>query len=556
MVFVLLICNNEYMNKKYLGIFLLAVTAALGLWLTFGSMVSDQRAERPGTAEQAGKSGTFSRDAAGLPEAKLTETVALKDGDTYTMEISAVKKTIAGQSVKMLGYNGSVPGPTLLIPEGAEVTIDLKNGGDIATTLHAHGVRLDNAFDGVPGLTQQEIAIGESFSYKLRFSDPGTFWYHPHVRTDYALESGLYANIIVIPKDSGYFPPANQEVPLMLDDIALDQNGLLPFRKDGADHTLMGRFGNVMLINGETDYRLSARQGEVVRLYLTNAANTRLFNFILPGAKMKLVGADVGRYAKETFVDEVLIASGERRVVDVFFEKSGEYAMKHQTPDKEYALGTVSVSADAASPSYAREFAVLRTNAAVADELGNLMNTYLAKAPDKSLNLSLDMVPEMRQGMPQGMHSMGGGMAMSDAGMGMGDDGDALEWEDTMTKMNAFSTSALLQWKLIDNVSGKTNMDIADWKFKVGDKVKIRIFNDPQSMHPMQHPIHFHGQRLMVLSTNGMKNNNPVWADTVLVAKGDTVDILLETSNPGVWMAHCHILEHAESGMMLSFKVD
>lgn len=545
------------MNQKSLGIILLVAAAALGVWLQFGGRVSDQGAEHLGIVERAGKSGTFSRDAVGLPEAKPTETVTFKDGDTYAMEIRAIKKTIAGRDVKMLGYNGSVPGPTLLIPEGAEVTIDLKNSGDSGTTLHAHGVRMDNAFDGAPGMTQQEIAIGESFSYKLRFSDPGAFWYHPHVRTDYALESGLYANIIVTPKDSDYFPPANHETMLMLDDIALDQNGLLPFRRDVADHTLMGRFGNVMLMNGETDYALSAKQGEVVRLYLTNAANTRLFNFMLPGARMKLIAGDVGRYAKETFLDEVLIAPGERRIVDVFFDKPGEYAMKHRTPDKEYALGSVFVSAETANPSYAQEFSILRTNAVVVDELESLMNAYLVKTPDKSLNLSLDMAPEMRQGMPQGMHSMGGGtMPMSDAGMGMGDDGDAIEWEDTMSAMNQVSTPEMVQWKLEDSVTKKTNMDINDWTFKKGDHIKIRIFNDPQSMHPMQHPIHFHGQRFMVLAVNGARNNNPVWQDTTLIPKGDTVDILLEASNPGKWMAHCHIVEHAEGGMMMPFTVE
>jgi FtsP/CotA-like multicopper oxidase with cupredoxin domain len=113
----------------------------------------------------------------------------------------------------------------------------------------------------------------------------------------------------------------------------------------------------------------------------------------------------------------------------------------------------------------------------------------------------------------------------------------------------------MMKWKLVDKTSDKANMDIKDWNFQVGDKVKIRIFNDPQSMHPMQHPIHFHGQRLMVLSTNGVRNANPVWVDTALVAKGDTVDILLEATNPGTWVAHCHILEHAESGMMFSYTV-
>lgn len=505
-----------------------------------GKRTTDLGAPPLGSIEQAGQS----------------QIVDLKNSQSIDLTITPVKKTIAGRTVKMLGYNGSIPGPTFRIPEGSEVTVNLKNEGDIATTLHAHGVRMDNPFDGVPGVTQKEIGIGESFSYKLKFSDPGVFWYHPHVRTDYALESGLYANIIVTPKDTAYWAPVNREVPLMLDDIALDDKGMLPFDSKVADHTLMGRFGNVMLVNGETNYQLQAKQGEVVRLYLTNAANTRLFNFALPGAKMKLVGADVGKYEKETFVDQIMVAPGERRVVDVFFEKSGEYAVKHQTPDKEYTLGKVSVSSELANPSYSNEFSVARTNGAVVSELEGLMNTYLSKAPEKSLNLSLDMTAEMRKGMPSGMHSMGsGGMAMSDKGMGMGDDGDALEWEDTMSGMNAQSTSAMMKWELADKTSGKVNMDIKDWNFRVGDKVKVRIFNDPQSMHPMQHPIHFHGQRLMVLSTNGVRNENPVWADTVLVAKGDTVDILLDATNPGTWVAHCHILEHAESGMMFSYTV-
>lgn len=530
----------------------LVAVVALGS-LTWYGIVS-----RQGEVSSNGKGATnLSAPLSGdTKQAASSLIIDLKDGQSTDLTITPVQKTIAGRTVKMLGYNGSIPGPTLRVPEGSEITINLKNEGDIATSLHAHGVRMDNPFDGVPGVTQKEIAIGESFTYKLKFTDPGVFWYHPHVRTDYALESGLYANIIVTPKESAYWSPVNREIPLMLDDIALNKDGMLPFDAKVADHTLMGRFGNVMLVNGETDYKLQAKQGEVVRLYLTNAANTRLFNFTLAGVKMKLVGADVGKYEKETFVDQVMVAPGERRVVDVFFEKAGEYTMKHRTPEKEYILGKVSVSSEMASSSYKNEFSVLRANIEVANELEGLMNTYLAKIPDKNLNLSLDMADEMKKGMPMGMHSMGGGgMAMSDQDMGMGDDGDALEWEDTMASMNTQSNSNMMKWKLVDKTSGKVNMDIKDWNFQVGDKVKIRIFNDPQSMHPMQHPIHFHGQRLMVLSTNGARNENPVWVDTALVAKGDTVDILLEVTNPGTWVAHCHILEHAESGMMFSYTV-
>jgi len=537
-------------NKQVVWGFVAVVTVSSFAWYGIAS--------RQESASSIGKETINLNDfpSGEIKQAVFSPIIDLKDGQSINLTITPIQKNIAGRTVRMLGYNGSIPGPTLRVDEGSEITINLKNSGTIGTSLHAHGVRMENAFDGVPGVTQKEIAPGESFVYKLKFPDAGVFWYHPHVRTDYAVESGLYANIIVTPKESAYWSPVNQEIPLMLDDIALDEKDVLPFDAKVANYTLMGRFGNVMLVNSETNYKLQVKQGEVVRLYLTNAANTRLFNFALPGVKMKLVGADVGRYEKETFVDQVMVAPGERRVVDVFFERAGEYAMQHQTPEKEYTLGKVSVSSEASVPSYGKEFAILRTNSEVVNELDEIMNMYLLKTPNKSLNLSLDMTSEMRKGMPSGMHSMGGGMAMSDKDMGMGDDGDALEWEDTMVGMNAQSNSDMMQWKLVDKTSGKTNMDINDWNFQAGDKVKIRIFNDPRSMHPMQHPIHFHGQRFVVLSTNGVKNDNPVWADTALVAKGDTVDILLDASNPGAWVAHCHILEHAESGMMLSYTVE
>lgn len=541
-------------NKKIiLAVIVIAVLGAVAWYGTF-----DRQAPIGISEKRLGDLNAVSGD---MPQASSSQIIDLQNGQSIDLVIAPVQKMIAGRTVKMLAYNGSIPGPTLRVPEDTEIVINLKNEGDTATSLHAHGVRMDNAFDGVPGVTQEEIAVGGSFSYKLTFPDAGIFWYHPHVRTDYTLESGLYANIIVTPKDTAYWSPVNREIPLMLDDIALDEKGILPFDAKVADHALMGRFGNVMLINGETDYKLQAKQGDVARLYLTNAANTRLFNFVLPGAKIKLVGADVGKYEKETFVDQVMVAPGERRVVDVFFEKSGEYTMKHKTPEKEYVLGTVSVSSESASPSYSKEFAVLRTNSEVANELGGLMDTYLAKTPDKSLDLSLDMTPDMQGMMPSqgghmgGGHMMNDGSMMSGQAMNMGDGEDAFEWEDTMPMMNSVSTGDSVKWKLIDIKTKKENMKINDWTFNRGDKVKIRIFNDPKSMHPMQHPIHFHGQRLMVLSTNGVANANPVWVDTALIAKGDTVDILLDASNPGTWMIHCHILEHAESGMMATFKV-
>ena len=123
-----------------------------------------------------------------------------------------------------------------------------------------------------------------------------------------------------------------------------------------------------------------------------------------------------------------------------------------------------------------------------------------------------------------------------------------------MTAMNRASNDKTIVWQLIDTQTNSTNMDI-DWQFKRGDFVKIRIYNDPKSAHPMQHPIHFHGQRFVVAAVNGKKSSNLVWKDSAIVRPGDTVDIVLEASNPGKWMAHCHISEHLHAGMMMRFNV-
>ena len=127
--------------------------------------------------------------------------------------------------------------------------------------------------------------------------------------------------------------------------------------------------------------------------------------------------------------------------------------------------------------------------------------------------------------------------------------GDGIEWEDAMPMMNAMSSKANTQWKLLDTNTGKINMDI-DWTFARGSIVKIRVLNDASFAHPMQHPIHFHGQRFLVVSTNGKDNDNLVWKDTVLIPAGSWVDLIFEMSNPGKWMFHCHIAEHLTNGMM------
>jgi FtsP/CotA-like multicopper oxidase with cupredoxin domain len=131
-----------------------------------------------------------------------------------------------------------------------------------------------------------------------------------------------------------------------------------------------------------------------------------------------------------------------------------------------------------------------------------------------------------------------------------------IEWEDDMVAVNRMTTPANTRWLLVDRATGAVNHAI-DWRFRVGDKIKLRLVNETDSDHPMHHPFHVHGAgRFVVLARDGVSEANLVWKDTMLVRTGETVDILLDITNPGVWMAHCHIAEHHESGMMFSFRVD
>ena len=123
-----------------------------------------------------------------------------------------------------------------------------------------------------------------------------------------------------------------------------------------------------------------------------------------------------------------------------------------------------------------------------------------------------------------------------------------------MPMMNWLSSTEQVQWILRDADTDKENMDI-DWRFSAGDVVKIRIFNNPETLHPMNHPIHLHGQRYLVLAIDGARNQNLVWKDTAIVPVGSVVDILADMTNPGEWMLHCHINEHLQAGMMTVFTV-
>src|SRR5581483_7852616 len=200
-----------------------------------------------------------------------------------------------------------------------------------------------------------------------------------------------------VPAEPDYWPPAHRELLLTLDDVFVEDGEIASFSPDETTFAAMGRYGNVMLIAGETASSFEAREGEVVRLFLTNTANTRVFNVALPGARMKLVGGDSGRVEREELVESVVLAPSERVVVDVLFAQPGRTVLEHRTPDRTYALAAFDVAAEPASPSLAEEFAVLRVNPEWSAERPRL-EAHADAPPDKTLAF----VAEMDMGTPEG----------------------------------------------------------------------------------------------------------------------------------------------------------
>jgi FtsP/CotA-like multicopper oxidase with cupredoxin domain len=578
---------------------------------------------------------SFPTDPTGLPQAGRPQVLELAHGDTLDLTVGPVAKRLGDTTVRMLGYNGSIPGPTLKVQQGSEIIVHVTNNGDLDTTVHWHGLRLENKYDGVPHETQAPIPVGGEFTYRIQFPDAGLYWYHPHIREDYTQELGLYGNILVEPADPDYWPPADRELVLTVDDLLVEDGKVAPFSPTETSYAAMGRFGNVFLTGGDPDLGLEVGVEEVVRLWLTNTANTRVFNVALPGARMKLIGGDSGRVEHQEFIEGVVLAPSERAIVDVLVDQPGELRLEHHTPDRTYRLARVTVTEDGRGSAAAQEFAALRRAPELAAERQQL-DRWLAEPPDKVLALvaqmddpaampagagpvtyACPMHPEVTSDTPgrcpkcgmkllatqapsvtaytcpmhpevtsqepgrcpkcgmkllpaasvpkpaaaaaaaamqeHGGHVAGHGHG-GHHGQGQGT-ADGIEWEDDMVEVNRLTTTATMHWKFLDRTSG-ADIPAIDWHFTVGERVKIRLVNEMDSDHPMHHPFHLHGAgRFLVLSRDGVPEANLVWKDTVLVRTGQVVDILFDVSNPGLWMAHCHIAEHMQSGMMFSFNV-
>lgn len=392
-----------------------------------------------------------------------------------------------------LAYNGEIPGPVLELELGQTLRADFVNGLEYESTIHWHGFRAPDAMDGAARMVDM-VPAGGTFTYEIPMVDAGFYWYHPHMATEQDLERGLYGRIIVRHPDE---PRVDCDLPVVLDDILLDEDTLQIAPKDTEHMQLMGRLGNLLLANGRSDRRIEVKAGETMLLRLVNAANARYFDLTLEGQQMRVVATDGGWLSEEVPMDNLVVAPGERYIVAV--DWAGAPGDELRLMNARFHLH----DEDAHMSEY--------------DPMGDGENPVMtfvigedAGAPT-AMTLPSDDLPSFTGEEPL-VHS----------------------WVLAEDMMNGIVT-----------VDGFSYPDVPDVNADEDVRATFVVQNDSE----MHHPFHIHGNRFQVLAVDGVAPAFSGWKDTFDIPPYASVTLASEMDNPGSWMYHCHILEHAELGM-------
>jgi len=398
-----------------------------------------------------------------------------------------------GIQTEVFAYNGSVPGPEIRVAKGDRVIVHFTNELPEPTTVHWHGVRVPNHVDGVPGVTQPEVQPGETFTYDFIAPDAGTFWYHPHVRSAEQVGAGLYGTIVVTDPDEP--EGLGDELTLVLSDMTLKDDGQLQTEVLGGPlELLFGREGNVLLVNGKVNPELKARSGRRQRWRVLNASRTRYYQLAIDGQQFVRFAGDGGMSEHPIPVDTVVVAPSER--VEVTFTPNAE-------PGATLPVRWV---------PYDRGFGTL---------LREEVQVMTLKLSDEEPYVEAPLPPLGRTIEPLDL-SNAKELTME---LTMSEIGDTVE----------LGINGVPHWEAppIEATLGETHI----WTFK--------------NTFDFAHPMHLHGFFFQVLSMDGAPPAVREWKDTVDVhVEGETTIAVHFDERPGMWMLHCHILDHAEIGMM------
>jgi FtsP/CotA-like multicopper oxidase with cupredoxin domain len=404
----------------------------------------------------------------------------------------------AGTTTPAWTYNGTIPGPLIRAHVGDHLLVHFTNHLPEDSTVHWHGIRLPSSMDGVPGHTQPAVPPGGSFDYAFDLPDAGLFWYHPHVDSAAQVGDGLYGAILV--EDPAAAPVEStfgDEIVLVLSDIDVTADGSLGDPAYGGDFgTLFGRQGQVILVNGKVKPTILAQPGLRQRWRIVNAAKSRYFQLALDGNTFTRIGGDGGLIGAPVTTDKLVVIPGGR--ADVVFTPSGQ-------PGTTLPVRWV---------PYDRGYGT----------------TYMIPEQDVFYVQFVDGPAVEEPALPATLRAI----APIDT--------------SRATARELDLTQDLSTGKLILGINGSPSWDAQPYKARVGDTETWTIVN----MMDFDHPFHLHGFFFQPLDPQtGAALASPEWLDTYNVPQRSMVQIAVAYDDrPGMWMFHCHILDHADAGMM------
>ncbi|HMB47128.1 MAG TPA: multicopper oxidase family protein [Afifellaceae bacterium] len=470
-------------------------------------------------------SSTAAAGVAGLAGVPIMAPARAADGFTEIRAMRA-KAPLLGPDSPMTdvwSYNGVVPGPVVRAARGETIRVRLINELDDPTTIHWHGIRIDNAMDGVAGLTQEPVKPGDSFDYVFTAPDAGTYWYHSHNKSWEQMARGLYGRLIVEGDAEGF---ATDHI-LMIDDWRLGDGGAIDERSMGSmmDWSHGGRLGNWVTVNGTSYPELELTAGAANRLRLVNPSNARIYELEFKGLEAQLIGLDGQVFDRPRPLDGPLVLSPAQRA-DLMVTTGSEGEAELLALNGSDRVGLAG-------------FRFMRGDGGNGPALLLKPNTLPEPDLDDALGVRLDMqggAMGMMQGARMGRGDMSGGGMMGSGMMG----GGMMGMRDLV--QNGFA------WAF-NGVAGMPDKPL--FAAPRGKSVRLTMVNDTRWPHAM----HLHGHHFRVYSRNGRPEAQTPWRDTVLTNAGETVEIGFVADNSGKWLIHCHMAEHMAAGMVSWFDV-
>jgi FtsP/CotA-like multicopper oxidase with cupredoxin domain len=419
-----------------------------------------------------------------------------------TLRLAARRQHLVGTAnpaTEVWAYNASVPGPELRYKQGERLRVEVENALHVETTVHWHGIRLPNAMDGVPRLTQPPIAAnGGRFLYQFDLPDAGTYWYHPHLGDGEQLGRGLYGALIVEEADP---PVVDRDLVWVLSDWRLNREArLVPDFGNTMDASHAGRIGNTVTVNGTLPEVFDVRAGERLRLRLINASNARIYGLNFENHHPALIALD-GQPVEPHEAGRVVLGPGMR--ADLVLDCAAEPGSRHRLIDDFYR-------------SRAYELCTLQYSG----------EEPIRTAFEPARRLPPNPLKDPATQAQRHRIALGGGM--------MGAMPSQREHRGVFWTVNG---KALPH----DHHHGMAPL----LSLALGQTYVIELVNQTSWHHPM----HLHGHAFRVLSKNGKDLERRPWADTVLIDPDSRAEIAFVADNPGNWMLHCHVLEHQASGM-------